>query len=88
MAELSCRLANAIVPWESIRALMANRLIALSKNPGVRPVGIGETLLRIIGKVVCLITRNHVETVCGTDQLCAGVKHGIEGAIHTLSDSF
>ena len=36
----------------SVEALMSCRLIPLGKNPGVRPIGIGELLRRIIGKTV------------------------------------
>ena len=88
VAELIKGLANSIIPWQEIRALMANRLIALDKCPGVRPVGIGEALRRILGKVMVMVTRYEVEEVAGVAQLCAGVRSGIEGAIHTMSDLF
>ena len=88
VASLINRLANSIVSWQEMRALMANRLIALDKCPGVRPVGIGEALRRILGKVMVMVTRYEVEEVAGVSQLCAGVKGGIEGAIHAMTDMF
>ena len=30
-------------PWAAYRALMSGQLIALDKQPGIRPVGVGET---------------------------------------------
>ena len=88
IGDLTHHLANTLVTWESVQALLANRLIALDKSSGVRPIGVGETLRRIIGKAICLITREDVESACGTHQLCAGLKCGIEGAIHAADDLF
>ena len=55
--------ANSILPWDSIRDLLASHLIALDKCPGVMLIGIGETLHRIIGKAVCLATHLDVTFV-------------------------
>ena len=88
VASLTRTLANDFVQWKSFKALLANRLITLDKKPGVRSIGIGDTLRRIIGKAVCYVTCDVVEMTCGTDQLCAGVKMGIEAAFHTVRDLF
>jgi len=42
MASWTNWLANETPPWPAYRALMAGRLVALDKQPGIRPVGIGE----------------------------------------------
>ena len=44
------RLATEYVDPVGIEALLANRGIAIAKNPGLRPVGVGEIVRRIIGK--------------------------------------
>ncbi len=88
VASLARLLANNVVDWEMIRALMSSRLIALNKNPGVRPIGIGEVLRRLLGKAMIMTTGVDVEELCGADQLCSGLKGGIEGAIHSVNTMF
>ena len=39
----------------SLEALMASRLVSLDKRPGLRPIGVGEVLRRIAGKIVIMI---------------------------------
>ena len=45
-------MANSSHPWAADCALMACRLVALDKSPGVRPLLIGETLCRALEKLV------------------------------------
>ena len=52
VASLADWISNSSPPWAAYHALMACRLVALDKSPGVRPVGIGETLCRALDKLV------------------------------------
>ena len=88
VAFLCRRLANSIAPWSDVQALMASRLIALDKYPGIQPIGIGECLRRILGKAICMVTRMDIEGAAGIKQLCAGVRAGIEGAVHAILELF
>lgn len=88
IAELTMKLNNEYVPWNQIQALMSSRLVALDKCPGVRPIGIGECLRRIISKCMILATSSEVTEACGHSQLCSGLSSGIEGGIHAMNDIF
>ena len=80
------RLCTKEVPFQYMNLLFDCRLVALKKTDnGVRPVGIGETLRRIIGKSVAKVTGNDIQLAGGTLQTCTGVKAGVEAAIHAMS---
>ena len=63
-------------------------LIALDKNPGVRPIGIGETSSRIIAKAVLKVVKQDVKDAAGCLQMCAGQHAGCEAATHTMREIF
>ena len=48
VASVTKRMCTTFVDPNSLSALVACQLIALDKCPGVRPIGIGETLRKII----------------------------------------
>ena len=88
MAALTRRLANNIVEWDDIRAMKANKLIALDKFPGVRPIGIGDVAARQCAKAMIYITGGDVQSECLADQIYSGLKSGREGCIQSLRKLF
>ena len=91
IACLACRLCTEEIHFDSLREFTACHLIPLDKgsdisgNPGVRPIGIGEVLRRIVGKSVMAVLKTDVQTACGCVQTCTGIKSGIEASIQSAS---
>ena len=73
---------------ESLEAFLSCRLIPLDKNPGLRPIGVGEILRRIAGKVVVSLVRGDVISSVGSLQVCGGHEAGCEAAIHAMHTIF
>ena len=71
-----------------LETFMACRLILLHKNPGLRPIGVGEVLRRITGKVVLKVVKEDIKKAAGYLQLSAGQEAGCEGAIHAMHKIF
>ena len=62
---------------------MACRLISLDKNPGLRPVSVGETFCQIAGKVI--VFHNWKDLISsGSLQVWTGHEAGCESIIHAI----
>ena len=84
ITKLADWMANSYLLWTSYCALMACHLVALDKSPGVRPVGIVETLLRELAKLMMKSARNHEKTACVNLHFGAGLEAGIEVETHDV----
>ena len=62
------------------------RLIPLDKSPGIRPIGIGEVLKRIMGKTVSAFLKEELKEAAGSLEVSAGHYAGAEAAIHPMSE--
>ncbi len=83
LALVARRLCTTYVDPSLVAPFLTCRLIALDKNPGVRPIGIGDTARRIIAKAVLFIIKSDIQEASGCTQLCGGQLSGTEAAIHT-----
>ena len=67
-ASTAKHLCTSLVDPKCIEPLMACRLIALDKNPGVRPIGVGEIPRRIIAKAVLNIIKENIQDAAGSSR--------------------
>ena len=81
LALVARKICTTYVNPQGLAALTANRLIALDKCSGVRPIGVGEIVRRIVSKAVL---KSDVLEAAGTLQLYAGHEVGCESAIHSM----
>ena len=88
VAATARRMCTCYVDPDGISALVACRLIALDKNPGVRPIGIGETVRRIIGRAIATTVSEDIQAAAGPLQVCAGHLSGCEAAVHAMRQVF
>ena len=88
IAMMARRICTEYVDPEGLSSLTACRLIALDNNPGMRPIGVGEVVRRIIGKAVLGLLKEDVQRATGYLQLCAGQECGSEVAIHAMREVF
>ena len=88
LAAVARRICTTFVDPSSLMAYTSCRLIPLDKCPGVRPVGVGEVVRRIIGKAVMRTVKRDLQDAVGSIQLCAGQDAGCEAAVHAMECIF
>ena len=71
-----------------LEAFTSCRLIPLDKNPGIRQMGVGEVLRRIVGKTVSGFLKEEIREAASSLHVCAGHNAGAEAAIHAMSQVF
>ena len=65
---------------------MSTQMIALNRQPGVRLVGVKELWQHIFSKTVLKATGPESTMEYQDGHLCAGIKAGVDGAIHGVQD--
>ena len=75
-------LANRSQTWPAYFAFMYGHLIALGKQPGVSPVGVGEMWIPLFAKCVLRFMGPESTNAFQDDQLCAVLKLVIDGAAY------
>ena len=88
LAAVARRISTTFIDPSTLLTYTSCRLIPLDKCPGVRPIGIGEVVRRIIGKAVMRIVKYDLQDAVGTIQLCAGQDAGCEAAVHAMERVF
>ena len=83
-------LCQQYVDPAGLTAFIAGSLVAFDKCPGVRPVGIGEVVRRIVRMAILSVTGMVVYEVTGALhlQVCSGQQEGCEAVIHAKRHVF
>jgi hypothetical protein len=69
-------------------ALLASRLITLEKNPGVRPIAIGNLFVKFASKLCCHKMSNSFQNYFHPIQFAVGESAGAEKIIHCVQSSY
>ena len=76
------------VNGDSLIGFTSARLIPLDKNPGVRPIAVGEVYRRLICRAIAVVVERDVLSVTASLQTCVGVPSACESAVHAMSALF
>ncbi len=82
------RLCTDFIDPKLLTPFLSCRLVAIDKNPGVRPIGIGEIVRRIIAKAALTIIKPDILDTVGCRQLCVGQMAGVESGVHSIRELY
>lgn len=82
------RICTSYIDSSALQPFIACCLIALEKCPGVKPIGIGKVVWRIIGRAIICIIKDDIQAAAGTVQLCTGQEAGCEASLHAMKQVF
>ena len=68
----------------TLEAFLSCRLIPLDMNPGLRLIGVGEVIRRIVGKVIVSTLQDDIITSVEPLQVCAIQESGCEAAVYAM----
>ena len=81
VADLAKYLNRKKLPSHQLQAFKASRLIPLDKKPGVRPIGIGQAIRRMVARASMTLLKEEIIKSYPAAQTC-GRKGGAEAMIH------
>ena len=84
LAVLGRYIITMYVNPNSLTTFTANRLIALDKCQGVRPIRIGKVIPHMIWKTILTIIGTDIQEPTGALQLCVGQQVGCEATAHSM----
>ena len=82
------KLATETLDLLTMEAYVSCRLIPLDKNPGVRPIDVGEVLRRIVGKCIGWVLKEDIQLAAGPLQTATGLQSGAEPVTHSMRCMF
>ena len=71
-----------------LAAFTSARLIPLDKQPGVRPIAVGEAHRRLVCRAIMRIVEPEVLRATAPYQICIGVPSACEAGVHAMQELF
>ena len=76
-AILTRKLATKTLGLLTLETCIPCGMIPLDKNPGVRPIGVGDVLSRIVGKCLGWVLKEDIQLAAGPLQRATGLQSGV-----------